>query len=298
MNDLEIIIIAIVVGGLAGLLRTYQTHGLKLVAPTFTIRDRTIKVRLGWLASVLIGSILPVLSFSGIYMVFPEQPPTGFTDVVIWSAVIGWGSLEVVNRWAGGRLGDIDSKEFDFSTEINVDKMDMITQIMKSVKGVERIHVRDDFRGGTAKILVVPNPNCAKTPEGAERIRQEVERIVARIKRIGLLVSVELPRERIINVSCKVIVLDVADHEYNWYVGEVIRLAIQHINSLAPGRWLLKNKLMSVLYVDRFVQDIRDLNTHPPIEAGLHIKIGPDEVARAGDITVTHEVLASSNGIY
>lgn len=298
MNDIEILIIAVFFGGFAGLIRTYQTHGLKLVAPTFAFRDRTLKIRFGWMASVLIGSILPALSFSGIYFMFPEQSPSGFIEVVLWSAIIGWGSLDVVNRWAGGKIGDVDTKVFDFSTEINAEKLDLITAIMKSVKCVERIHIRDDFRGGTAQIFVVPKPSCAKTPEDAENVRQEVERIVARIKPIGLLISVELPREKIIDVSCKVILLDVADHEYVWYVGEVIRLAIKHINSLAPGRWLLKNKLMNVLYVDRFVQDIRDLATNPPIEDGLHVKIGMDEVARAGEITVTYEVIGSSNGIY
>jgi hypothetical protein len=299
MNDLEILIIALFFGGIAGLIRTYQMHGLKLVAPTITIRDRTLKIRFGWLASVLIGSILASFSFSGIYLFFTQAPPTGTpVEVILWSVIIGWGSLDVVNKWIGGRFGDIDSKEFDFSTEINVDKMDMAQQIMKSVKGVERIHIRDDFRGGTAQIFVVPKPSCAKTPEDAEKIRQNVERIVARIKMIGLLVSVELPHEKIIDVSCKVMVLDVADHDYSWYADAVKELATKYINSLAPGRWVLKNKLMHVLYVDRFVQDIRELETNPPIEDGLHIKIGPDEVARAGEIKVVYDVIGSSNGVY
>lgn len=298
MNDLEIIIISIIFGGIAGLIRTYQTHGLKLIAPTITIKDRSIKLRLGWLASVLTGAILPVLSFTGVYLFFPQEPPSGFIQVILWSAIIGWGSLDVINNWAGGKLGDLDSHEFDLSTEINVDKFDMIQQIMKSVKCVERIHIRDDFRGGTAQIFVVPKPSCAKTPEDAEKVRQDVERIVARVKRMGLMTSVELPREKIIDVSCKVIVLDVADHEYDWYVEEVKKLAIQHINSLAPGRWVVKRKFINSLFVDRFVQDVRELQTIPPIEDGLHIKVGQDEVARAGKITVTYEILGSSNGYH
>jgi hypothetical protein len=298
MNDLEIIITSLIFGGIAGLIRTYQTHGLKLISPTITIRDHAIKIRFGWLASLFTGALFPALSFMGIYLFFPQEPPSGFIQVILWSAIIGWGSSDVLNRWAGGRLGDLDSHEFDLSTEINVDKLDMIQHIMKSVRCVERIHIRDDFRGGTAQIFVVPKPSCAKTPEDAEKVRQDVERIVARVKRMGLMTSVELPREKIIDVSCKVIVLDVADHEYDWYVDEVKKLAIQYINSLAPGRWVLKNKLMNVLYVDRFVQDIRELKTTPVIEEGTHIRVGQDEVARAGEITVTYEVLGSSNGYH
>jgi hypothetical protein len=299
MEDIEIMIIAMIVGGLAGLIRTYQTHGLKLIAPTVSLRDHILKIRLGWLASVLIGSILSIASFTGIYFFFPTQPPDSLIEVVIWAAIIGWGSLEIVNRWAGGKIGDIDIKEFDLGTEINADKLDMAQQIMKGVKCVERIHIKDDFRAGTAQIFVVPKPSCAKTPEEAELVRQDVERIVARIKKIGLYVTVELPHEKIINMSCKVILLDVADKEYSWYVNEVMQRAVQYINSLAPGRWLLKNKLMNVLYIDRFVQDIRELITDPPIEDGLYVKLDANEVARAGEITVIYEVIgSSSNGVY
>lgn len=298
MNDLTIIAISLIVGGIAGLVRTLQTHGLKLIVPTITFRDKNIKIRLGWIASVVIGAMLSAASMTGAYAFFPEQPPTGTLEVMLWSAIIGFGSLDIVNKWVGGRLGDIDTREFDISTEINAPKFDMITQIIRHVRCVERIHIRDDFRGGTAQIFVVPKPSCVKQPEDAEKIRQEVERIVARIKPIALMVSVELPREKIINLTCKVIVIDGADHEYDYYVEAVEDLARDYIDSLAPGRWVLKNKLMNALYVDRFVQDIRELKTEPMFEGGLQIRIGPDEVARAGTITVTYEILSASNGIY
>ena len=112
------------------------------------------------------------------------------------------------------------------------------------------------------------------------------------------MMYVELPTEQIIDIALTVLVLDVADHDYEWYQSEIESILRGYIDNLPPGKWIHKNKIIKKAMFDRFVQDARNLITLPPIEEGLYIKIGNTEVARAGSIVINIEVISTSTNGY
>ena len=292
MNEIFYVLAALFFGALAGTARTYATHGLKLIIPTFTIRERSFKVRLGWLASALLGAVMAWAAVTGLYWV--ELEIKGIVDVILVSVFMGASSLEIVNRWYGGRLPDIDIHEYDLkAAEPNLQKFELIQGLMKAVKCIERVQIRDDFKGGVAQIFVVPKSGC-----DPQATKQEAERYIAKYGPIGIMMYVELPTELLVGIELTALILDVADHDCDWYKSEIETVLRDYIDGLPPGKWVHKNKIIQKAMLDRFVQDARHLITVPPIEEGLYIKIGNTEVARAAGIIIRIEVISTSTNGY
>lgn len=292
MNEIFYVLAALFFGALAGTARTYATHGLKLIIPTFTIRERSFKVRLGWIASALLGAVMAWAAVTGLYWV--ELEIKGIVDVILVSVFMGASSLEIVNRWYGGRLPDIDIHEYDLkAAEPNLQKFELIQGLMKAVKCIERVQIRDDFKGGVAQIFVVPKSGC-----DPQATKQEAERYIAKYGPIGIMMYVELPTELLVGIELTALILDVADHDCDWYKSEIETVLRDYIDGLPPGKWVHKNKIIQKAMLDRFVQDARHLITVPPIEEGLYIKIGNTEVARAAGIIIRIEVISTSTNGY
>ena len=292
MDEIFYVLAALFFGALAGTARTYATHGLKLIIPTFAIRERSFKVRLGWLASALLGAVMAWAAVTGLYWV--ELEIKGIVDVILVSVFMGASSLEIVNRWYGGRLPDIDIHEYDLkAAEPNLQKFELIQGLMKSVKCIERVQIRDDFKGGVAQVFVVPK--AGTDPQAA---KQKAERYIAKHGPIGVMMYVELPTELLVGIALTVLILDVAYRDYDWYQTEIESILRGYIDSLPPGKWVHKNKIIKKAMLDRFVQDARNLATVPPIEEGLYIKIGNTEVARAAGIVINIEVISTSTNGY
>jgi len=292
MDEIFYALMALFFGALAGTARTYATHGLKLITPTFTIRERSFKVRLGWLASALLGAVMAWAAVTGLYWV--ELEIKGIVDVILVSVFMGTSSLEIVNRWYGGRLPDIDIHEYDLkAAEPNLQKFELIQGLMKAVKCIERVQIRDDFKGGVAQIFVVPKSGC-----DPQATKQEAERYIAKYGPIGIMMYVELPTELLVGIELTALILDVADHDCDWYKSEIETVLRDYIDGLPPGKWVHKNKIIQKAMLDRFVQDARHLITVPPIEEGLYIKIGNTEVARAAGIIIRIEVISTSTNGY
>ena len=292
MNEIFYVLAALFFGALAGTARTYATHGLKLIIPTFTIRERSFKVRLGWIASALLGAVMAWAAVTGLYWV--ELEIKGIVDVILVSVFMGASSLEIVNRWYGGRLPDIDIHEYDLkAAEPNLQKFELIQGLMKAVRCIERVQIRDDFKGGVAQIFVVPKSGC-----DPQATKQEAERYIAKYGPIGIMMYVELPTELLVGIELTALILDVADHDCDWYKSEIETVLRDYIDGLPPGKWVHKNKIIQKAMLDRFVQDARHLITVPPIEEGLYIKIGNTEVARAAGIIINIEVISTSTNGY
>lgn len=289
MNE---IFIALFFGALAGTVRTYMTHDLRLIVPTVTIRNRSFKIRLGWLASALLGAIMAWATVTGLY--YTGMQATTPVEVILVSIFMGYTSLKIVNRWYGGRLPDIDIHEYDLrAAEPNLQKFELIQGLMKTVKCIERVQIRDDFKGGTAQVFVVPKSGC-----DPQTVKQDAERYIAKYGPIGVMMYVELPMERLVGIELTALILDVAEHDYDWYKSEIEMVLRNYIDSLPPGKWVHKNKIIKKAMLDRFVQDARNLVTVPAIEEGLYIKIGTTEVARAAGIIIRVEVISTTTNGY
>jgi len=283
---------ALLFGALAGTIRTYATHGLKLIMPVVTIREHSFKIRLGWIASALLGAVMAWAAVAGLYWL--EMEIDSIVDVILVSVSMGASSLEIVNRWYGGRLPDIDIHEYDLrAAEPNLQKFELIQGLMRTVKCIERVQIRDDFKGGIAQVFVVPKLDC-----DPQTVRQDAERYIAKYGPIGVMMYVELPSERYVGIELTALILDVAEHDYDWYKSEIETVLRNYIDSLPPGKWVHKNKIIQKAMLDRFVQDARHLITVPPIEDGLYIKIGQTEVARAAGIIIRVEVISTSTNSY
>jgi len=293
MNEPVLILLGVLIGALTGTARTYLMHGLKFVKPNITIRDRTFKIKFGWIVATTIGAFMAWMVVSGLYLF--DYEITSTIDVVMASAIVGWSSLDIINRWVAGKLTDVEDKVFDLSIiEPNEHKFALIQEIMSAVKCVERVVIRDDFRAGLAMIYVVP-----KKGYDPEETRQNVEKFVYKKRQIGVVMHVELPEEIVIDVGLTAFILDVSDREPDSYKEAIECIIRSYIDSLPPGKWIQKHQIINrSMNADRFVQDTRDLTTNPPIEDGLHIKIKQFQVARAGTIKVDVKVVPSNSNGY
>jgi len=292
--DIVSIAVALGIGALAGTVRTYLTHGLKLIAPTFSIKDRVINLRLGWLASALIGGILAAAAVGGFYWV--GQLPQTFADIAIVAFTTGYASLEIINRWVGGKMPDIDSFVSNLALEeINIEKAALIADALKSLRCIERMQIRDQEVAGVVQVIVVPKANIDLTPEECKR---EVESFFERHRQLGVQFYVSLPEIVLVDIKLKAVLVDMPDINPVEYK-EKIRCALtKYIDSLQPGEWVKKQPLISEAIVDRFVKDVpgNHFITMPPIENGTHIPIDSFSVARAADIDITVEITSPVGG--
>lgn len=296
MNEYITIAVALLLGGAAGTLRTYLTHGLKLIAPVVSFRDRVFRLRLGWIASALLGGVLAVAAVTGFYWIFPEQPPDTIYEIALVSFTTGYASLEIINRWVGGKIPDIDAHDFGMSIEeINLEKAAIISDALSSLSCIERMQIRDQEVAGVVQVIVVPKPSLEFTPEECKR---QVESFFARHRQLGIQIYVTLPEIVTVDVSLKAIVLDMSDVDPQEYRKKIESEITKYINSLLPGQWVKKSQLISRSIIDRFVKDIPgdSLVTNPPIENGSDIPIDKFAVARAGKIIISVEVISPVGG--
>ena len=286
MNELQITILSLIVGAFFGVLRTWQTHGLRLIQPTFTVRDRTIRVKLGWIASVLLGAGISWASVFGYLWFFYEMIPNTWADVILVSMMAGYGSLDLLNRLTGKEIVDLDAHEFAVAYgEVNLQKALMIGTMLKNVECVERIQIRDGEYGGVVNVFVVPRPG-----HDTEECRKIVENYMARHRPVGVQFYVVSAHEVNIDIELKVTLLVVDDdNPPNWYKEEIAGRIITYINKLMPGEWVRKNKMITrAIQGFTYVTDIPDdsVLSYPSFEENSYIKIDRNYVARAGTIIV------------
>lgn len=286
INELQITILSLVVGAFFGVLRTWQTHGLRLIQPTFTVRDRIIRVKLGWIASVLLGAVISWASVFGYLWFFYEMIPNTWADVILVSMMAGYGSLDLLNRLTGKEIVDLDAHEFAVAYgEVNLQKALMIGTMLKNVECVERIQIRDGEYGGVVNVFVVPKPG-----HDTEECRKIVENYMAKHRPVGVQFYVVAAHETKIDVCLKVTLLVVTDdNSPDWYKNEITDRITKYINSLMPGEWVRKNKMVTrAIQGFTYVTDIPDdrLISTPLFEENSFIKIGRNYVARAGKIKV------------
>lgn len=286
IDELQITIVSLVIGAFFGVLRTWQTHGLRLIQPTFTVRDRIIRVKLGWIASVLLGAMISWASVSGYLMFFSELIPYTLADVILVSMMAGYGSLDLLNRLTGKEIVDLDAHEFAMAySEVNLQKALMIGTMLKDVECVERIQIRDGEYGGVVNVFVVPKPG-----HDTEECRKIVENYMAKHRPVGVQFYVVSAHEVEINIDLNVILLTVEDdNSSDWYEKEIAGRITTYINSLMPGEWIRKNKMITrAIQGFTYVTDIPDdrVISTPPFEENSYIKIDRNYVARAGKIAV------------
>lgn len=286
MNELQITILSLIVGAFFGVLRTWQTHGLRLIQPAFTVRDRTIRVKLGWIASVLLGAGISWASVYGYLLFFYETMPDTWADVILVSMMAGYGSLDLLNRLTGKDIVDLDAHEFAIAYgEVNLQKALMIGTMLKNVECVERIQIRDGEYGGVVNVFVVPKPGF-----DTEECRKIVENYMAKHRPVGVQFYVVAAHEVKINIDLKVTLLVVDDdNPADWYKEEITDRIITYINSLMPGEWIRKNKMITrAIQGFTYVTDIPDdsVISDPSFEENSFIKIDRNYVARAMKITV------------
>lgn len=281
MNETLLFIIAMMVGTIAGCARTYFAHGMKLIQPEFTIRGRSIKFKLGWLASAVLALAFTFIALTSVPEIIPDFSPESTYETLLLAMGTGWLSLEAFNRWAGRKFGDLDTREFDFEFEVNLQKQNIVRELLKNVKGLERVLIRDEMVGGMIEVLIVPKPGTDAT-----LLKLLVEKFFAKYRRLGTLVQVKLPEMVRINVELTAVVLDsspIANSEYVSKIGLAIR---EYIDGLSPGVWVNKMQIVKLALMDRFVTDVVGLKTYPSI-AGDRISISEFQVAKAGAINVS-----------
>lgn len=286
IDELQITIASLVIGAFFGVLRTWQTHGLRLIQPTFTVRDRTIRVKLGWIASVLLGAVISWASVSGYLVFFSEMIPYTLADVILVSMIAGYGSLDLLNRLTGKDIIDLDAHEFAVAySEVNLQKALMIGTMLKNVECVERIQIRDGEYGGVVNVFVVPKPG-----HDTEECRRIVENYMAKHRPVGVQFYVVSAHEVNIDIDLKVTLLVIEDdNSSDWYEKEIADRIIKYINSLMPGEWVRKNKMITrAIQGFAYVTDIPDdrVISDPAFEENSFIKIDRNYVARAGNVTV------------
>ncbi len=296
MNEYMTIIMALGIGAIAGTIRTYLTHGLKLVAPTFSFKDRIINLRLGWVASALLGGIMAIAAVTGFYWVFPEQPPDTIYNMALVAFSTGYASLEIVNKWVGGKLPDIDTYDSSIALEeINIEKAAIIADALSSLKCIERMQIRDQDVAGVVQVIIVPKPTSGISDL---ECKKQVEAFFGRHRQLGVQIYVTLPEIVMVDIKLKVILVDMPDIDTNEYMEKIECALTKYVNSLQPGQWVKKSQLVSRSIIDRFVNDIPGeyLETNPPIENGSDIPIDSFSVARAADIDITVEVTSPVGG--
>jgi len=286
IDELQITIVSLVIGAFFGVLRTWQTHGLRLIQPTFSVRDRTIRVKLGWIASVLLGAVISWASVYGYLWFFYETMPDTLADVILVSMMAGYGSLDLLNRLTGKDIVDLDAHEFAVAYgEVNLQKALMIGTMLKNVECVERIQIRDGEYGGVVNVFVVPKPG-----HDTEECRRIVENYMAKHRPVGVQFYVLSAHEVNIDIELKVTLLVTNDdNSPDWYKKEIADRIITYINSLMPGEWVRKNKMISrAIQGFTYVTDIPDdsVLSNPLFEENSYIKIDRNYVARAGTIIV------------
>lgn len=288
--NLQNIIIAAIAGGVAGTVRTWMTHGLKLVQPKVTVRDHEFSIKLGFIASALLGAILAVLAVEGIVLFAPLGTPQNIYDVILLAAGTGFSSLSIINHWYKEDLPDIDTESFTLEfKEINEQKAMFIKRIMKDLDCVERIQIRDGKYAGVVEVIIVPKPELDR-----EQCKQSVEKFVKKYRPIGTQVYVKLPEEVNIDVELTALVLDVDDDRTpNDYETEIEDRIRNYIDSLLPGERVQKSHIVSRAIAGfRFVKDVPgdSIITNPPLENNA-IMINEFQVARSGDIQVNIETV-------
>ena len=295
MDAFVIALLAALLGAISGTVRTFQTHGLKLIAPTFSFGDRIIKVRLGWMASAFLGALMAWAAMVGLWAFFPEQPPDTFIEVATASIFIGYSSLYLLNARLGKELPDIDAYEFGLDvSEININNAAMMLQIIQTYKCVERVQILDTKYAGVGEVYIVVKPEC----EDKEAVRLDVEKFIAQYRPAFIQITVKLPDEVIIDVNLKATILDLTELDPDHYKVEIEKRVRCYIDSLQPGHWVKKSQIISKSIIDKYVKDVpgNQITASPVFDDGIEIRILPTQVARAGTITVEIQTVSPLNG--
>lgn len=295
MDSFTLALIAAIIGALAGIVRTWQSHGLKLIAPMVTIKGYSIKIRLGWMASALLGAFFAWSTIVGLWTYLPtDQIPDTIYEVTLVSASIGYSSLYILNARLGKELPDIDAYEFGLNvSEININKAALMLQILNTFKCVERIQIIDNKYAGVGEIYIVVKPDCDR-----EATKQEIEKYIAQYRPAFVQITVKLPDEVLIDISLKAIVLDISELDPEYYRTEIIKRITEYINSLQPGHWVKKSKIISNSIIDKYVKDVpgNQIIASPEFADGIEIRLDPFQVARAGTINVEIQTVSPLSG--
>jgi len=300
-----ILLTTVIMGAILGTVRTLMMHNLKLITPSFSFKDQVITVRLGFIASALLGAIIAFIAVTGIYAVEPSIPaPQNIYEAALFGGAIGFISLDIANRIAtrfgleGSMPKDIDQYEFTLAfNEINFTKVLLVKMMLDSIRCLERVNIIDDKYGGMVEVICVPKPEC-----DAADTKKEINKFIAQYRPVGVMFNVRLPDEILIDINLTAIVLDYTEKPKGWYEDQIAINITKYINSLMPGQWIRKASIITeAMSVDRqFIKNIpmSKFKTIPEIAPGeTDIVIGQFEVARANNVDIEVIFTPPGNGV-
>lgn len=286
----------LIFGAIGGLFRTYVSHGSKFILPSVNIHKKTI--RLGFVASMMIGAAVAYMVHIGVVVLFPTEIPASVWTSSMVGFVSGFSSLTILEKVIGIKIRDPDTAVIPTFAplENNYMKMAMYDTIAKEVPEVERIVITDGETAGVMKVIVVPRKNA-----DGQRVRNVVENIINRMKCPGVQAYIYLPNEKVIDINLTVEVMDGTNIEETKRENteKIRRVITNYINSLRPGSPVRKSQIIAeVVKLSPLIRDVRGdrIIGTPPFISGS-IPIGKFEVARAGEIDVEVIVITPGESI-
>lgn len=301
MTDVITMIIILIAGAIGGLIRTITEHNGVLIFPSVNIKGR--RFRLGFIASLLLGSVAAFFVDFGVITILPTQDIDNIWTAMLVGLSAGFLSLHILNKILGLKIDDPDVCEFGSTTAIlepNVVKREMYEAIYQSVSGVERLLISDEQVAGVMKVIVVP-----KVGADATDIKISVESVINKIRHPGIQVYVYTPDEVPIDIELEVVIKN-GEHNRQKIVPLLqSRISTEignYINSLQPGESVLHSQIVHlVIKLDRKIDEIiiKDapgdkIISTPPFHRG-RIPIGSFQVARfnSADVKVVFKTLDS-----
>lgn len=281
--------IILITGALGGLARTFYQHEGRLVWPS--VDFKRWKIRLGFPFSMLIGAGVSWLADAGVISAFPSIVPDDPYKAVLFGSVIGFISLHLVNKLLGIKIGDPDVVEiggrFVPDDERNIHIRLMYQRIEEEASDyVERVKIIRGQTPGILRAVVAPKKNV-----DANKAKMVVEHIINRIACPSTQVYVRLPEDIIVDLSLVVEVMDGEDPEVTKrdFMKIITKTLTNYIDSLRPGEPVYRSQIVhKVVGLDKYIKDVQGdklLSTPSMTEGKIHI--GPFQIARAGNISVT-----------
>jgi len=290
MLDINVIVL-IIAGAIGGFISTIKRHNGMLIYPSISIKNRTL--RLGFPASIIIGSLFALITELVIVTALPDFLPDNIYNAFLLGLVAGGTSLysvnEILDKYVGIKISDPDAMTIGAvlapKNEKNIYKQRMYAAL-DDVDGVERVNITDAQTAGVIRVVVVAKAGCDSL-----KVKSAVESIVNIYKCPGIQAYIHLPEEIEINMAFTIEVLDGRDPETTkqQYSSMVSKLLTCYINKLQPGESVRQSQIIGeVVKSDDMLRDLitESLTSTPPFAQG-RINIGEFQVARAGTITVT-----------
>jgi hypothetical protein len=280
-------VVVILAGAIGGFLRTYWFHDAKLVWPLITFRDKRFTMRLGFIASVLIGAVVAAFANIGMVSVAPNLVPDNIYTAALLGLFAGLSSLHILNKLLGMKLEDPDSMDICqplAPLECNPHKI-KIYEAIDTTGYCQRALIAEAQSSGVLKVLIVPKDNVDH-----KKAKKVIEAAIEKVKYPSIQVYVFLPEKVPINIKMVAEILDIDEpeevlREYEENIEQVIR---DYINSLHPGEPVLKGQIVyRSMKTYHLIRDTpgEKMSAEPPFKRGM-IRIGKYEVAVAGKIDV------------